>query len=842
MNTDNIERLKRVLLNESPILFLGAGFSLGAKTKSGMNIPTGNQLKQIIIETFLKYSHTHKDYEELMSYSLSQVCQYCSNKQSQYYLTDFLTNFFSQVSPAEHHFRLTNYFWKKIYTTNIDDLVENVFLQKSLDIIVQQYVRKYTYKKDNATEYFKLHGSVNNPSEGFTFSTEDYVDSMIQSKDYRFSSLSSDMHSENFILLGSNFEEINLDYYFKLYENTGYASSRGKIFVINPKPSMLLRSKIDRIQGILIEWDSKQLFDFIDNIVSNEKSVSKYDLDKDVYNLGFRNIQIIRDAFLDTKNYDSQLYLGYEPEWEDIYSDWDFIDQRVQSVLEQFLVNSQSVKSSILAFYGKPYIGKSTFLKRVGSELRKLGFDTYYFMGKNFNFHPFLQLIKKSDSFNFALIVDNASYYYGPLKLLMKAIPSNKRLIIVTASRPFFHFKWRYNLVGEFFTEFMLEANINKAYAKNIVEKLDEKGYLGELKNIKSQDERIDFVRKSNDVMSFLFSLTYGKGFIKRMNKDLQPFLYNDDYTKDLLVGLAIFNRLELPHFPLELISHFTNNRSKEYVKKIEGFIKTTNENNLQLRSGFFTSTIIRSVPIGKLISHLEEILIRISAQVDDKGHTYWNEIQASLTKEKTLRKILGLNSNQIKYLLYGMRNYYSENFNFWIQLGIAEQREKEFEKALNHFKQAEALRPNSYMVQNAIGRNFMKQANSIESFPVSKKYFEEGEIILLNLIENREELQARAFSTHTYLYEKMIFVQKFDVKLKNEEITKMSEYLKRITDKDPNDIMAKHISNVFIRFLKKINKTSFISVDLQDLSKLKALFSDYNIDLDELIDDVELE
>lgn len=841
MSSENIERLKFVFLNETPILFLGAGFSLGGKTKTGRNIPNGNELKKIIIEEFLKYNQTNKEYNELMAYSLSQVCQFCYNKQDSTYLTDYLSDFFSQITPAPSHLKLTNYFWKKIYTTNIDDLIENIFKQNQKELIVQQYVRKYTYRKENATELFKLHGSVTNPSEGLTFSTEDYVDAMIQSKDYRFSTLSSDMHSENFILLGSNFDEINLDYYFKLYENTGYASTRGKIYIINPNPSLLLRSKIERIQGVLIEMSSIEFFDFIDSILESKKSLSRYNLEKDVYNYGFRNIKNIREAFIEKTNYDSKLYLGFEPEWEDIYSDWDFINEKILQEFYNFIEKSKNEKTAVLSLYGKPYIGKSTFLKRIGAELRNLGFETYAFIGKNFNYHPFLQLLKKSDATNFAIIVDNASYYYSPLKLLMKSIPSGKRLLVFTASRPFFHFKWRYNLVGEFFREYLIEPKIEKKYAKEIVKKLEEKGYLGELKNLPSHEERILNVLTNNDVMSFLFSLTYGKGFIKRLNKDLEPFLNTDDFTKDLLLGLAIFNRIELPHFPAELVNFFTNNKSKEYIKKIEGFIKTTIENNLQLRSGFFTLTIIQSVTINKIIKHLNEILIKISAQVDDNSHTYWNEIQASLTKEKTLRKILGLNSNQIKFLLYGLRNYYSENFNYWIQLGIAEQREKEFEKALNHFKQAESLRPNSYMVQNAIGRNFLKQANSMVSFSIAKKYFEEGEKILLNLIENREEFQVRAFSTHAYLYEKMIYVINFNINIKNEEILKMAEYLNRITDKDPNDIMAKHISNVFIGFLKKIKKTQYIKVDFYDLSKLKALFTDYNINIDELFDDVEI-
>ena len=719
-------------------------------------------------------------------------------------------------------------------------MVENIFAKNQKEIIVQQYRRKFTHKLDNATEYYKLHGSVTNPSEGFVFSTEQYVDTMIQSKDYRFSTLSSDMHSENFIFLGSNFDEINLDYYLKLFENTGYSSSRGKLIFINPSPSILLRSKIERAQGILIEWTTEEFFDFIITIGGKDKAITEYDLAKDIEHLGFINIRNVRRSLVSCEDYDSQLYLGYEPTWDDIYAEWDFVNPEIANLFNNFLKSSTSEKTAVLSLYGKAYIGKSVFLKRLGNELHNRGFETFYFHGRNFNYYPFLQFIRKSDLHEFALLVDNASYYYGPLRQLMRQIPTGKRLLIITTSRPFFHFKWRYNFIEEHFTEYSIEPSITNSYAKNIVLKLDEKGYLGELKNYTTTEGRVYEVVSSNDIMSFLFSLTFGKGFVKRLNRDLEPLLKSDDFTKDLLISLAIFNKLELPNFPLELVSNLTNGRAKEYLKKVDAFIKTTYLNSLQLRSGFFTNNILSSVTIHKKLTLLEDILVFISAQVNDVEHTYWNEIHAVLIKEKSLRKTLGLNSQQIKLLLYKMRNYYSDNFNFWIQLGIAEQREKEFEKALNHFKQAEALRTNSYMVQNAIGRNFLKQANSSESLAIGQKYFEEGEKILINLIENREEYQARAFSTHCYLYEKIQFLQRFDLPIKNKEINKMSEYLKRLTDKDPNDIMARHIHNVLVKFLKKKNKLFLVKTDLHDLSKLKMLFTDYNIDIDELIDEIQ--
>lgn len=842
MNQERIDKLKNTLLHDSPILFLGAGFSLGGKTKTGRDIPKANDFKEIILVEFLKLSKVSAEYKELSNYSLSQVCQYCSNKKSPHYLIDFLTDFFSNSKPASYHFKLTNYFWKKIYTTNIDDLVEKTFEHNGKDIVVQQYARKYTHKKDSATEYYKLHGSVNNPSEGYVFSTDEYVDSMIHSKDFRFSSLSSDMHSESFIFLGSNFDEINLDYYLRLYENTGYASTRGNLYFINPFPSILLKSKIERVQGVLIEWSTEQFLDFLESFTTTKQSISRYDLEKDITKLGYININSIKSSFIDTKNYDSQLYLGYEPCWEDIFAEWDFMDSRILTQFSKFVISSANQKAAVFSIYGKPYIGKSVFLRRIGNELRKEGYDTFYFEGRNFNYFPFLQFIKASSNSIFALIMDNASYYYGSLNQLMRLIPIGKRIIIVTSSRPFFHFKWRYNFIGDFFYEHLIDASITREYAKDIALKLEEKGYLGELKTLKTLEERTTKIASNNDLMSLLFSITFGKGFIQRLNRDLQPHLEKDDSTRDLLIALAIFNKIELPHFPIELISHLTNGKAKEYMKKVDAFTKTTLQNSLQLRSGFFTMNIYRSVSIEKIISLVEDMLIVIASQVDDKNHTYWNEIHALLSKEKTLRKVLGLNSHDIKQLLYRIRDYYSDNFNFWIQLGIAEQREKQFEKALNHFKQAEALRPTSYMVANAIGRNFLKQANALENVVIAKKYFQEGEKILIDLIENREEYQARAFSTHCYLYEKIVYVQKYHLKLTNDEIVKMGEYLKRVTDKDENDIMAKHINNVFIRFLKKTNKLNLIKLNFQDVSKLKALFTEYSTDFSDLLDDIEQE
>jgi len=421
-------------------------------------------------------------------------------------------------------------------------------------------------------------------------------------------------------------------------------------------------------------------------------------------------------------------------------------------------------------------------------------------------------------------------------------LPKSTELVVVTASRPYAHFRYRYSLVDTYFYEYEFSNFISEKYAQNILNRLEEKGFLGELSSIKSNEDRRLVIQKNNDVVSTLYNLTYGRGFIDRLNKKIQPLLREDSDTKDLLVSFAIFNRLELADFPIELINQLSNNRGNEFLEKINDYIKYTNSKNIQIRSTFLSETIFRNTSKKRILQQIERILIVISSQIDDNTHTYWNEIHAGLTREKSLRKRFNFKSDEIQNLLYGVRSYYNTNFNYWIQLGISEQRVKNYEKALNHFKIAESLRPNSYMVQNAIGRNFLKQANSLESYNVAQHFFHKGEEVLIQLIEKREEYQARTFSTHCLLYEKINYLRKFNLEISISEIQKMFGYLEKIVEKDPNDIMARHINNVFYSFLRDRGKVNLIKIKMEDLSRLKYYLTETSIDEDSLLDEIEIE
>lgn len=92
------EKLDSVLLNESPILFLGAGFSLGGLLKNGNPVPTGNGLKEHLISSYLKLQPKDTEYSQLLNYNLDKVCEYIETIESKKKISDYLLDFLEMLN------------------------------------------------------------------------------------------------------------------------------------------------------------------------------------------------------------------------------------------------------------------------------------------------------------------------------------------------------------------------------------------------------------------------------------------------------------------------------------------------------------------------------------------------------------------------------------------------------------------------------------------------------------------------------------------------------------------------------------------------------------------------
>lgn len=833
--TENLRKLKHVLQSKDPVLFTGAGFSLGAKQSDNTPIPNGQELKLRIISEILKYEEGSPEYEELRNENLQNVCEH-TNLHHQPVLQDFLTAVFTGCIPDECHKIICSYKWAKIYTTNIDDIVENCIDNKKL--LVQNLSRIRTGATSSKIEYIKLHGCVRNQESGYTFSEREYVDSMLKSRDYRFNSFGQDIQYKDFIFIGTDFNEINLDYYLSLYENAPAKTAKGLLFFINPSTRIMFRTRIERIGGIIIDMKTAEFAEYL----KNEITESKLDKTKKTIN-NFKVLNYDLDKLKQFKAYRSNLYVGDTPKWLDIINDWDFNNSEVWDNFQTYYkhIQENGIFHSIYALVGKSLAGKSTYCRRIAYSLCNDGYTVLEFTGKVFDYFSLVLFCKTSNISKLCILVDSASYYYGAFRSLMQSLPESVDLIILANSRPYFHNRKKYNIITENYYEYYVPSYISYSFAKEIERKLYKKGYLGSFKKYE-KSARIELIKKTNDIPDCLYSVTFSKKFIDRFMDDLLPRYNHFYYGKELIAYLAIFHELDLNYLPLEIVTLIFQQDTNNALNEIDDFIKYNESNGISIRNGALAKIIINKLKPNQRIEYIKELLINISPQVSEREHTYWNEIEACLLKEKLLRKRLGLRTSAIRNMLFEIQDYYNESYNYWIQVGITEQFSYEFEKALNHFQQAEALYPNSYMVQNAIARNFLRQANYCKEPEKARVLYDEGERRILQLIREREEFQVKAFSTHCYLYEKINFYIKFNIVPTDKELNEMFSMLRKICDKMPEDGMSKHISNKFYEFIVHFKKENVIHMTLSDLSALKHMFNDYDINADSFFEDFELD
>lgn len=117
----DIKEIIQTINRGRAVLFVGAGFSRGA---IGFNkeLPVAEELKNMIYESMGKPNDSQKNLSVVADYFLTEYC-----KDNPKALEDFIKlmkNTFTVTKPEDYHVTLASLPWKRIYTTNYDDVIE----------------------------------------------------------------------------------------------------------------------------------------------------------------------------------------------------------------------------------------------------------------------------------------------------------------------------------------------------------------------------------------------------------------------------------------------------------------------------------------------------------------------------------------------------------------------------------------------------------------------------------------------------------------------------------------------------------------------------------------------
>ncbi|MDN5125875.1 SIR2 family protein [Aliarcobacter butzleri] len=835
------------------ILFTGAGFSLESQVR-GKDILSTDALVTKIIEELLEYKEEAVD--RIKKNDFRKICQLAINKVTEEVFRDFLVKNFSYTVPKEFHKDYAKVKWKEIFTLNIDDLIETIYA--NTDTIIQSYntiIQPVKDVEENVIPYYKLHGDVRNKSEGFVFSTNQYLGRLVHSDPipYNYVELGRKLYHDTFCVIGTKLDEIDLDFY-----NTKFAKSMGsslpndKIFyvkrTVHPEDILELQNK----NIIFIQETTKT---FIEKLLAyqerykNENKLNNKNHDnKNIFpKIGFNCIEKINNLYPEdiiTNHKPISFYSGYEVTWLDIVSQSDAILTNTINIIKD--ISTQN-KFNLQLLLGKSGNGKTTCLHRIMYDFSLN--DDYIVLNYNENIQitdenaKLLAKTINNSSKNFLIVFDNGSWAFNFISNLYKYLDTNKCVNILVSSRIPDYYREMRNLQNVPNKSISFDDNISFENAKILITKKEEKTYLGGYAEFKDIDKRakafLNSFKNKNDLFSSLIEATDGKGFYKNINSKIRDVI-KDKANAHFLLVLIIFDSFNSFSLPIQFYFDIFERRIKSLKKIISDCSDLLNNINLQdygnlkfyvrPRGNYITKSIskeiLRIFSEKEILDITKEILIHIATKYDInyvRGKNLYTEISHSLLVSKFYYKIFNINikDNEKLYddFYHSLSSYFGENSDFWLQYAKMEMKLGDYPSAKIHLEQAIALNPKSYKIKHAIGQLHILKSLTYDNFEEAKKEFEIGEKIMISQIEIND-----AYPIHSYVDGFIQFHKKFKFQLENNKVKELYNVIKYGLEKFNNHALLLIIWKKYYRYLQKNNKTSLIKISIEDMNLMKHI------------------
>ena len=709
---------------------------------------------------------------------------------------------------------LVEYPWREIFSVNIDDLVEYIYKKANKDLFVQNK-KRLSQEPDQGTILYKLHGCVNNPDDGFIFSDSEYTSLISKRLDSKLNRFADAMQNRNVIFVGAQVDEPDIKYYLDVYESAGCKYRTNRIVFITPKPNRYVKSLIKRLNVELIEATAEEFLEYVKKLNYNPD-----ELRKSVIRLNYDGVYRLTNL-IETfeKPYESRLYYGDFCNWQDAADGW-VIETDSYSEAKEKLNKLIELDEPVSCFsiYGPMFSGKSCMLKTMGLYLASLDYDVLEYKGKRLNRSSIVNYITHTSHKKIAIIIDNGSYYYEQIESILLNPIEGKRILILTGAREYYHERKKYYLEGNTYSDYKLSPYFSDNDPIVVIDKLNSKSHLMYMASMQDKD-RITEVKRKQNIINLIVALTYGK--VSKRIKDSYVKLLDEltDSEQNLLLELAIFDILDIEEYPKEL---FFERYGKDISLDAEislnkmGVIDFArmDEKGVALRNSLLSKLIIKSKR-NNIISSVINILKIISKNVDEKRNDIWYFIFQGLMKEERLENDLGLKKGEIENVFLSVKAEYDRISYYWLQLGILFQKKGDYVSAYTYLEKSKEIRPNSYKIQHALARNYLRDANDSSDRIKAKELFEKGENLMKVLIDGTDLYisKAKPFSVTSYVMEKIKYLNKFNLKPSKAELRYMIDALDSVSYK--MDASLESAMALFYRFMVKNDAVSMLRMGL---------------------------
>lgn len=434
---NDINLLRRCIEDRSPILLLGAGFSLGAKGRNGQKLMLGGALAQRLYEEIIIPNKDLLTEEALDTVSLAikwgNLFEICNVIRENNLTTQRDTLFQEWMSEctyndAPYFSNLIKVDWKYIFTLNIDDLVEHIFKNEGHPLLCWKLSSERYADDPDKTVLIKLHGDVGDP-DTYVFDEKEYRN--FSSRDNWMLRQFADLYiSHDVIILGTQFQEKDLEIALAKVFDYGCDNSNFHYFFISPgdfkgKVADEINSKPNFHH---IKWKTDEFLAFIDEQISQPKDA--------VQNICSQGITFwnkeLANAHAQRENWG--LYYGNPSQPLDFYYNVDIPHKVEEKQIEEFFDGNSY---GFVEIKGKPYVGKTCLAKRALTLGVEKMFKAFY--STKIDLHclqvvgQYLENSSPDDLILFCF--EDAAGFYKPLIDLVEKYKSHlKKLIMIVIS------------------------------------------------------------------------------------------------------------------------------------------------------------------------------------------------------------------------------------------------------------------------------------------------------------------------------------------------------------------------------------------------------------------------
>jgi hypothetical protein len=383
LTSDQMESLAEGIVRGQYNLLLGAGASMDAQAADGTFLPSANGLKEELIKAF----RIPADSSEVSLSTIYEEADFFRTDDGEN-LTSYLERRFSKCVPARWHRILPTMNWNRIWTLNIDDVLEQTY-----STVLDRRQRPVSISwsdphRDNAPEELQilhLHGKVwgNSP---LVFSIVEYLQAT--SARHAWHRIFGDhFQDQPFLVVGARLMD-EYDLAPVIRRGSASGQSRGQpSYVVLKSISELQRQQFRRANLIPIEMGAGTFFEGLSQAVAAaERRVASHIPGRTQSKNVDTRARIFLNQFqwlsLDApKQTESNFYGGADPTWTDILNQNDATFEVVQTVVQS--LNEKTTKQQLELLHGPFGTGKTTALLRIGRELIRKGLDVYLFRSEN---------------------------------------------------------------------------------------------------------------------------------------------------------------------------------------------------------------------------------------------------------------------------------------------------------------------------------------------------------------------------------------------------------------------------------------------------------------------------